>query len=58
MAKESEINSFWLKAFTHLANNDIDVKPWYFDTEAKWKEVDIHPDVDQMREFLSKMVMQ
>jgi len=57
MRKKTEINSFWLKVFTHLAENDKQVKPWFFDAESMWKEVDIHPDVDQMREFLSQMVM-
>lgn len=57
MKRKSEINSFWLKMFTCLAERNKAVKPWYFDAESKWKEVDIHPDVDQMREFLSNMVM-
>jgi len=57
MMRSSEINSFWLKVFTNLAENDVPVKPWFFDAESMWKEVDIHPDVDQMREFLSNMVM-
>lgn len=55
--KETEINSFWLKIFTHLAANGTVVKPWYFDAENNWKEVDIHLDVDQMRELLAKMVL-
>lgn len=57
MKRPSEINSFWLKVFTHLAESDVAVNPWFFDAESMWKEVDIHPDVDQMREHLSKVVM-
>ena len=56
MTKNSEINSYWLRAFTYLAEHEVQVKPWYFDAETKWKEVDIHPDVDQMREYLARVV--
>jgi len=57
MTKPSELNSFWLKLFTYLAEHRMQVNPWYFDAEKNWKEVDIHPDVDQMREYLAKVVM-
>jgi len=57
LKKESELNAFWLRTFTHLAEHHLPIKPWYFDAENKWKEVDIHPDVDQMRNFLAKVVM-
>ena len=57
MTKSSEINSFWLKVFSYLAEHRIPVRPWFFDAESQWKEVDIHPDVDQMREYLAKVVM-
>lgn len=57
LKKEAELNSFWLKIFTYLAEHELSIEPWYFDAANKWKEVDIHPDVDQMRDFLAKMVM-
>jgi len=57
MSKESELNSFWLKSFTHIANAGHAIEPWFFDAEKMWQEVDIHPDIDQMREYLSKVVM-
>ena len=57
MTRSSELNSFWLRIFTYLAEHDVAIQPWYFDAETKWKEVDIHPDIDQMREYLAKVVM-
>lgn len=49
------LDAFWLRVFTALGDHGYPVRPWFFDTESLWREVDIHPDVDQMKAFLSKM---
>jgi len=48
----TQLNVFWLETFNRLYANGIQVEPWLFEAEGRWQEVDIHPDVTRMEEFL------
>ncbi|MEO1858130.1 MAG: sugar phosphate nucleotidyltransferase [Rubritalea sp.] len=50
------LHSFWLTVFRRIAEEGTCVKPWFFDAQNRWREVDIHPDLKQMKLFLSRMV--
>ena len=52
----SQLNVFWLEAFNRLYTKGVSVKPWFFVAEGRWQEVDIHPDVTRMEEFLRSAV--
>jgi hypothetical protein len=56
LTTESGLHSFWLTVFRRLAEEGVCVHPWFFDAENRWREVDIHPDIEQMKLFLSRMV--
>lgn len=56
LANESGLNKFWLTIFQRLHLEGNVVHPWFFDAQNRWREVDIHPDIDQMKLFLSEMV--
>ncbi len=56
LSKESGLHTFWLTVFRRLAEDGVCVNPWFFDAENRWREVDIHPDIEQMKLFLSRMV--
>lgn len=56
LMNESGLHTFWLSIFGRLSENGESVSPWYFDSATRWREVDIHPDIEQMKQFLSEMV--
>lgn len=56
LTTDSGLHTFWLTLFRRLADEGVRVNPWFFDAENRWREVDIHPDIEQMKLFLSKMV--
>ena len=46
------MNVFWLEVFNRLHENCISVTPWFFETEGKWQEVDVHIDVKKVQELI------
>lgn len=46
------LKTFWLEAFNQLYRSGVQVRPWFFDAADRWREVDIHPDVDSLSRFL------
>ncbi|MGC9966172.1 MAG: sugar phosphate nucleotidyltransferase [Syntrophobacteraceae bacterium] len=47
------IKSFWLETFNCLYEHCVPVKPWWFDAQDKWQEVDFHPDLAKARNQVS-----
>ena len=47
------LNTFWLEVFNRLYSGGAQVKPWFFEAEGRWREVDIHPDVSSLEKFLA-----
>lgn len=56
MRMENGLKDFWLRVFPSLYLSGSPALPWYFDCENRWREVDIHPDIDQMKSFLSSVI--
>ncbi|GAA5496661.1 hypothetical protein Rhal01_02846 [Rubritalea halochordaticola] len=56
MRTDSGLKDFWLKVFPSLYESGTPALPWVFDADKRWREVDIHPDIDQMKQFLSSVV--
>jgi len=48
----NNIQTYWLETFNCLHEQGITVKPWFFDAAEKWREVDFHMDVRNVRELL------
>jgi len=50
LARRKEfIDKFWLEVFTQLYSHGVPVRPWFFDGNSLWQEVDFHADVDRVR---------
>ena len=53
LARRKEfIGRFWLEVFNQLFERGVPVRPWFFDGETLWQEVDFHADVDKVRGLL------
>ncbi len=50
LARRKEyMNRFWLEVFNGLYSHGVPVRPWFFDGNTLWQEVDFHADVDKVR---------
>ena len=45
-------NCFWLELFNYLADAGTAVKPWEFDGNSRWQEIDFHWDIKKASDFL------
>lgn len=52
LRNRKNIQTYWLEAFNCLHEHGIPVRPWFFDAAEKWREVDFHMDVKNVRELL------
>lgn len=50
--KPEHRHSFWLELLNSLARKGIPVRTWEFDGNTKWQEVDVHSDVDKVKEIV------
>lgn len=47
------LNRFWLETFNRLAGDGVAVYPWNMTGAGEWQEVDVHLDVNLLRELLA-----
>lgn len=47
---------FWLEVFNYMWTQGVAVKPWMFESQGNWQEVDFHVDVNHMRQWLNAKV--
>jgi len=52
LRNSNNLQTYWLQAFNCLHEHGIQVKPWFFNAAEKWREVDFHMDVKNVRELL------
>lgn len=50
--RPESLNAFWLELFNQLYQNGIPTKPWWFDAQNKWQEIDFHGDMDQLKQLI------
>ena len=46
------LGGFWLEVFNQLFEHGVAVRPWFFDGQTQWQEVDFHSDVNNLRDVL------
>lgn len=49
---KTNMNSFWLEVFNCLHDRGIPVRPWEFDGQTKWQEIDFHLDIEKAKGLL------
>lgn len=54
--KPGALQTYWLETFNQLAAERVRVRPWYFDAQAEWQEMDFHGDHDRIRALLRTKV--
>jgi choline kinase len=45
-------NKFWLEIFNKLSLNGVNIKTFEIDGETKWKELDFHPDIENVKKII------
>jgi choline kinase len=50
--QREHLQSFWLEVYNRAYTSGVTVKPWFFETEGNWQEVDFHQDVELVRAAL------
>jgi hypothetical protein len=50
--KSEHRNSFWLELINSLVDDGVHIQPWEFDGVNEWQEVDIHPDIEKMKQLI------
>ena len=54
---EDNHNRFWLEVFNRMWAKGVPTKPWSFESDGNWQEIDFHVDVNLMRQLLADKVM-
>jgi len=50
--KPNHRNSFWLELINSLVEDGVHIQTWEFDGANEWQEVDIHPDIEKMKQLI------
>ncbi len=51
--RRESLKEFWLEVFNALYAGGVPVRPWFFDGEASWHEVDVHVDAAAVRRTIA-----
>jgi choline kinase len=57
VSETNSLNLFWLEIFNRMWTKGIPVKPWFFDSQGNWQEVDFHLDVKKVRDLLTEKLL-
>ena len=53
LARNKEyLGRFWLEVYNQAYAVGVQIKPWFFDAQNDWQEVDFHHDIEQLRAAL------
>lgn len=50
------LQTYWLEVFNEVVEGGGTVRPWFFDGQAEWQEMDFHVDHDRIRLLLATKV--
>jgi choline kinase len=52
--KQEKLDKFWLEIFNEIHKNGVEIENFEIDGEKDWREIDYHPDLEELRNIISK----